>query len=82
MVQQPAPGEYFASVAPGEIILPQRQARELTSPSAANDGSSGGVRVEHLELTIMAPHGVTDAEQLSVVGLTLALERLQLASGR
>ena len=81
-VMQPAPGELFASVAPGEIILPQRQARELTSTPPANENGGGGVNVDHLEIHIVAPHGVTDAQSLSITGLSLAFERLQLASGR
>jgi hypothetical protein len=47
-----------------------------------NDNGGRGVHVGHLEVHITAPHGVTDAKELSVVGLTIALERLQLASGR
>lgn len=155
MVHKPAAGEFFASVAPGEMILPRQQsrqtlgmsagfgqsqpmmgprepmmmprqrapmamggsglsigarayegprempqvrrqmrevsgpgigagARSMMSASAANTNArgGGGTHIDHLELTIQAPSGVTDATSLSVTGLTLALERLQLASGR
>jgi hypothetical protein len=93
MVHRPAAGEFFASVAPGEMILPQRQARELAGPSWEQRGlggaafqpsasASGGVRIDHLELTIQAPQGVTDAHAISATGLSLALERYQLGSGR
>ena len=91
LVQRPAPGEFFASVAPGEYIMPQREAQQILggsareTASAANangGGASGGVHVDKLEIHIVAPHGVTDAQSLSITGLSLAFERLQLASGR
>ncbi len=53
----------------------------LTSP-AANGNGGGGVTITGLQLTIMAPQGVTDATALSATGLAVALERLQLGSGR
>jgi hypothetical protein len=95
LVGKPAPGEFFASVAPGEMILPERQTRELMgggigpggremmmSAANTNAGASGGIHIDNLELTIQAPNGVTDATSLSATGLSLALERFQLASGR
>jgi hypothetical protein len=93
LVGRPAPGEYFASVAPGEMILPARETRQMTGNAlgglsatmSANDNASlhgGGVEIQKLEVNITAPHGVTDAQSISVTGLTVALERLQLAVGR
>lgn len=91
VVGQPAPGEMFASVAPGEMILPRSVAAQVSGPSASNDaapasqdaaqGQGGGVSIGQLHLTIQAPGGVTDAHQITVTGLATALERLQLASG-
>lgn len=90
LVKRPAAGEFFASVAPGEMILPQRGVRELAGGGlgpmgraavAANTNGSG--RSVHIgQIVIQAPNGVTDAQQLSVTGLALALERYQLGSGR
>ena len=68
VVARPAPGEFFASVAPGETIVPA--------------GASSGVHIEHFTVQITAPQGVTDAQALSVTGLSVAFERLQLAAGR
>ena len=92
LVGRPAPGEAFASVAPGEMIIPVQQTREILgggigsrgrdSAAPANINGGGGVHIEHLELTVQAAGGVTDATSLSVTGLALALERMQLASGR
>ena len=69
IVGRPAPNEIFASVKPGERIVPEGQ-------------SGSGVHVDRLEIHITAPNGVTDAHAMSVTGLSLALERLQLAGGR
>lgn len=90
LVKRPAAGEFFASVAPGEMILPQREVRQLSAPAfggrpaafAATPTAGGGVRIERVELNIQAPHGVTDAQSISATGLALALERYQLGSGR
>ena len=91
MVHRPAAGEFFASVAPGEMILPRRDVQEISGSGLGpgrfpvantNASASPGVHIDHLAITIEAPHGVTDATSLSVTGLTLALERFQLASGR
>jgi hypothetical protein len=84
---QPAKGELFASVAPGEMIVPREITRRATGedrePAPANDnGGRAGVHVDHLELHVHAKDGVTGAEELSVVGVMAALERLQLAAGR
>ena len=89
---QPAPGEGLASIGVGERILPARESRQIQPYALGggtpfrsepqNDNARGGVHVGHLEVHITAPQGVTDAKELSVVGLTIALERLQLAVGR
>ena len=52
------------------------------SPTMGGRGGGGGTHIDHLEVSIQAPHGVTDAAAITVTGLTLALERIQLASGR
>lgn len=52
----------------------------LSAAGAAK--SNGGVTISGLVINITAPQGVTDAAGLSATGLTIALERLQLASGR
>lgn len=41
-----------------------------------------GTHIERVELHITAPHGVTDATEVSANGLARALERYQLAVGR
>ena len=51
----------------------------ITSPAA---NGNGGITISGLQITIMAPQGVTDAAGLSATGLIVALERLQLGSGR
>ena len=74
---------------------PQRAARQmtgsalggmvgsaLTSPAANKNGGGAGITLSGLTIYIQAPHGVTDAAGLSASGLVLALEKLQLASGR
>jgi hypothetical protein len=48
--------------------------------SPAND--TGGTTIGPFEINITAPEGVTDAHTLSVVGLSTALERFQIGSGR
>jgi hypothetical protein len=68
LVMQPAAGELFASVQPGERILPR--------------GESGGVKIEQLVIHIAAKDGVTDANTLSITAISDGLERLQIASGR
>jgi hypothetical protein len=86
-----APGEGLVSIGRGERIMPASAplsptmydgvapAMAVMSPANSN---SGGVHVDHLEVTIQAPQGVTDAKEMTVTGLTIALERLQLASAR
>lgn len=53
----------------------------LTSP-AANGNGGAGITISGLTIHITAPQGVTDATALSATGLAVAVERLQLASGR
>jgi hypothetical protein len=48
--------------------------------SAAN--GNAGITISGLVINLTAPQGVTDATGLSATGLAVALERLQLASGR
>ena len=91
-IVQPASGEMFASVAPGEMILPARESRQMSRSSFAAvgqrdaqdapGGTNGGIHVDRILVNIQAPEGITDAHALSVTGLTVALERLQLAAGR
>jgi hypothetical protein len=89
LVMQPAAGETFASVAPGEMILPRAESSRYSAVAndnapqpAASTSLTGGVRVDRIDVHIEAAQGVTDAHQLSVTGLTLAMERMQLAVGR
>ena len=89
IVTRPAAGEYMASVEPGEMILPRRITRQIQNEAASPrpQAMAGGDTVNHynfdgLQLTIQAPQGVTDATAVSATGLSVALERLQLGSGR
>jgi hypothetical protein len=69
VIHAPAPGEFFASVAPGEQIVPV-------------GGGDGGIHVHgNIEIHVHAAAGVTDAQQLSMSGFAAAIERLQLARG-
>lgn len=81
---RPAPGEGLASIGPGERIIPRdayARAPAMMAAAASNDNSrSNVVHIEHIH--IEAPAGVTHAEQLTVTGLTIALERMQLMAGR
>lgn len=81
---QPASGEAFASVAPGEFILPRRIVDLLRQSDAGNDnaGGGGGVQIGELHVHIDAKEGVTGATELSASGISTALEKLMLASGR
>lgn len=94
LVGRPAPGEFWASVAPGELIVPAQAAREMSRDAlgpgsrggmpgaqAASSGG-GGMRVDRIEVHLHAPSGVTGAQELTVFALSSALERLQLVSGR
>lgn len=75
--------------------VPDRAAKTVSSNALAGlsrggggPGSSGGdvassnTTIGPITITIVAPDGVTDAEQLSVTGLSTALERFQIGSGR
>ena len=55
-------------------------AGQALAGGAANQ--NGGISISGLTIHITAPQGVTDANALSASGLVVALERLQLASGR
>ena len=81
---QPASGEAFASVAPGEFILPRRIVDLLRQSDAGNDNAGGGsgVQIGELHVHIDAKEGVTNATELSASGIATALERFQIASGR
>ena len=94
LVAKPAPGEYFASVAPGERIIPARQSRQIGGDAlggvaaammAPQPGAQSGGKVfqiSGLQVHVHAAAGVTDATALSLTGLSTGLERMQLASGR
>ncbi len=74
---------------------PERAARTISSNAlgglaggknpfgggGAND-NAGGASIGAIHIAITAPEGVTDAQQLSVIGLSTALERYQIGSGR
>lgn len=72
---------------------PERAARQISGnalggmAAAAMGGgvAAGGVGSHHVdigEVNVHAAQGVTDAHQLTVTGLAIALERMQLAGGR
>jgi hypothetical protein len=71
---------------------PERAARTVSANAlgglaggAANGngaGSSGGATSNVFHINITAPDGVTDAKELSMVGLATAFERFQIGSGR
>jgi|SRR5580658_5441503 hypothetical protein len=84
LVGRPAPGEFFASVEPGELIIPKQYAEVIQRSEPSNDrGPTGSTTtIAELHVHIDAKDGVTDATQLSASGISVALERLQLASGR
>jgi hypothetical protein len=48
----------------------------------AANGNGGGTVIHVGNISITAPEGVTDAATLGAMGLTIALERMQLAAGR
>ena len=78
-----ADGEGLASIGHGERIVPRDSYRNVSRTSVANDNSQASSNTVHIaHLHIEAPSGVTHAHEVTVTGLTLALERLQLASGR
>jgi hypothetical protein len=87
-----APGEGLASVGRGERILPaEPTARQVPSfnmqafagMTAANMNAAPASHSIHIgEIHVTGPQGVTHAQEVTVTGLALALERLQLASGR
>jgi hypothetical protein len=88
-IVRPATGEGLASIGPGEQIVPRdyRQVRPFNTgammqmAAPANDG--GSARSLHIgQIVVQAPGGITHAQDVTVTGLTLALERMQLASGR
>jgi hypothetical protein len=77
----------------GGSALPERSARRVSGQALAGFGAgsmmqrkgaamSSGHTVSVGEVHVHAAGGVTDAKELTIVGLSTALERLQLASGR
>jgi hypothetical protein len=53
----------------------------LLGGAPANDGGNA-TTIGPITIHITAPDGVTDAQELSIVGLSAALERYQIGSGR
>ena len=51
VVHEPAPGEFLASVAPGEMILPKRAAEDLSQSKGGARGGGGG-NVTHIEINV------------------------------
>jgi hypothetical protein len=70
----------------GRRIAAQGLGPSLSESLRGNSGSFGASRVGggiHIEsVTVQAPHGITNAQDVTVTGLTIALERMQLAAGR
>jgi hypothetical protein len=79
MVDSPLPARAGRTI--GGNALGGVAASALMAP-AANDGGAVTYSISGLTIHITAPQGVTDAAGLSATGLVVALERLQLASGR
>jgi hypothetical protein len=59
MVMQPAPGEAFASVAPGELILPRGFMSRMPDFQGGAANGNGGT-VVHVDVGGIAMHGVHD----------------------
>lgn len=59
MVMQPAPGEAFASVAPGELILPREFMSKLPDFGTPAANGNGGT-VVHVDVGGIEIHGATD----------------------
>jgi hypothetical protein len=71
--------------------MPERAVRTVSANTIAglsggasnqNGSAQGGNNVGAIHISIVAPNGVTDAQQLSITGLATALERMQLGAGR
>ena len=72
-----------SQIAPREPrqIQPYNMGQMMQTMAPANNTQSGGT-VHIGQIVVQSPHGVTNAQDVTVTGLTIALERLQLASGR
>jgi hypothetical protein len=74
-------------------MIPERAGRQISgsaiggmsnaiSRAGGSGGGKGGTQIDKFEVNVTAPSGVTDAHQINVTALALALERFQLSSGR
>ena len=81
---KPAPGEAFASVAPGEMILPSQFAANLPELGPANSNAGGETHV-HVDVGGIAVHGVTDLasfKRATEAEMADVFERIALEGGR
>jgi hypothetical protein len=80
-VMQPAPGEVFASVAPGEVIVPRREAQDAKRGGGGGGGHSIPSKVElHVHM-----HGQVDTSRAPSAGflaeLTKAVTDILVSAG-
>ena len=63
--------------------LYMRPARDVRGEafSRGSSGGAGGTHIDHVEVSVTAPSGVTSAEQITAWGLAVALEQEQLMGG-
>ena len=81
MVLKPAAGEYLASVAPGETILPADHSR-AASPRELGDDGGGNSLAQHNVLHFHGVKGAEEAKDLMVDALADVLEQAALEVGR
>ena len=63
MVHEPPPGEFFAAVAPGEMIVPEQFSTRLPDLAPAN-GNGGGDKTVHVDVGGIQIHGATDLDKM------------------
>jgi len=82
MVTAPAPGEYMASVAPGEVILPKQDAKQATQRGSKSGASAGGaVNVTFAAGSIVIDGAGKSAHEITDTMISLALERIAGQAG-
>jgi hypothetical protein len=85
MVMRPSEGEYFASVAPGEVIVPGDEARSLNAPQLGASGQGGGDTITPVNvggIHIHEPKDPQDTIDLLESQLADVFERAALEGGR
>jgi len=81
-VLKPAPGEYLASVAPGETILPADHSRAASPRELGGSEGGGSTLAQHNEMHFHGVKGAEEAKDLMVDALADALEQAALEAGR